>query len=178
MSLPIKDTDSIRVIGLKGLAAEARKSETFDDFKKAYLVDIKHGLYWHVTYDEDFKIDPNKGPRDMSSMSSGEESIGKLMVTSDLDSWAGQYSDVELTGEKPRQFAAIVDTTRLSNREFRSINRGFGNEFFIDDSSKASVVRTISLKDAKRLDRQYDKYKPANDEELKNFYDKHKRKEA
>jgi len=167
----IKSSDSIGVIGLKGLAAEARKCDTFDDFRKSYLVDIKHGLYWHITYDEDFKIDPEKGPTDQSSMARGEMSKGKLMVTSDLPMWASSYGSSEATGGRPRGYAAIIDLTNVPKKSHRSINRGFGNEFMVDDLSRAKVVKTVTLQAAKRLDRQYDKFKPRSNEELQKFYD-------
>ena len=69
---------------LSGLAAEALKCSSFEEFERAFLGDIKHGTYWHWTDDPNFVIDPSKGPRDMSSLAAGKMDSGKLMVTSDL----------------------------------------------------------------------------------------------
>ena len=53
---------------LRGLAVEALKSDSPKDFEKNYILEIKHGTYWHITEDPSFTIDPLKGPKDMSSM--------------------------------------------------------------------------------------------------------------
>lgn len=53
---------------LSGLANEARKYSDPDQFQRAFLREIKHGMYWHITDDPNFFIDPQKGPTDMSSI--------------------------------------------------------------------------------------------------------------
>ena len=58
-------------LDLNGLRAEARKYNSFRDFELAWLLETKHGAYWHITYDPNFKIDPLKGPSDTSSLATG-----------------------------------------------------------------------------------------------------------
>jgi hypothetical protein len=173
LSSPIDRNDSIRVVGLKGLAAEARKCQSFDEFQNDYQLQIKHGLYWHITYDEEFSIDSEKGPHDASSIATGQMDKGKLMITSDLPAWAGPYGSSEQTGGKPRGYAAIIDMTKVDRKNYRQVSRGFGNEFFVSDTKDVGVVKTVSLREAKRLDRQYQTAKPQSAEELKQFYDRY-----
>jgi hypothetical protein len=159
-------TEEIKVSqSLKGLAGEALKYNTFDEFEKAFLIEIKHGTYWHWTDDPNFTIDPNKGPRDMSSLASGKANIGKLMITSDIDAWSDYGPE-----EKGRQFAALIDMTDVPKEKYYQVNRGFGNEFFVSDPSKAKVVKVYSRKDAFRIDRIHRKAIPQSQEELKQFY--------
>jgi hypothetical protein len=122
---------------LQGLAAEARKYKTFDEFQNAFLGQIKHGRYYHVTDNPDFTIDPHKGPRDMSSMAIGNPtSIGKLMITSHLENW--------LPGYKERKYVAIIDMSEVPEKEYWQVNRGFGNEFHVNNPDKAKVIKVLS----------------------------------
>ena len=97
---------------------------------------IKHGTYWHWTDDPNFTIDLNKGPRDMSSMSSNKMSVGKLMITSDFKYWSDYGPE-----EKGRRYAALIDMSDVPRKEYYQVNRGFGNEFFVSDPSKAIVIK-------------------------------------
>ena len=159
----VKDVPKV----LKGLAYEARKYDSFEDFKKAFLGQIKHGKYYHVTQDANFKIDPQRGPRDMSSMASGRETPGKLMITSDLPNWADYYS-----GSRP--YAAIINMDEVPKDAYKQVNRGFGNEFYVDDPTKAKVETIIPIKTAKKRDRYYSSKLPGSETELRSFYDKAK----
>ena len=150
---------------LNGLAAEARKCSSFEEFEKNYLREIKHGLYWHWTNDPNFRIDPMKGPRDMSSMASGEVDPGKLMVTSHLEYWS-DYGP----GGKGRPFAALIDLSGVPSDQYRQVNRGFGNEFYVNDPSAARVVKVYPRKEAFRVDSQSDKLMPQSSEALLDFY--------
>lgn len=150
--------------GLAGLAAEAKKSPSFEDFRKDFLLQIKHGTYWHVTENPNFQIDPNLGPRDMSSMADGKMDVGKLMVSSHLDNWTEHYG-------KHRQYAALIDMSGVPRKDYYQVNRGFGNEFFVTDPSKAKVVKVVPIKTAKRIDRQRHALLPQSDEELRKFYE-------
>lgn len=147
---------------LKGLKAEAIKAGSFENFRKDFLFQIKHGLYWHWTNDPNFNIDLNKGPRDMSSMAFGTEDVGKLMITSDLENW-GDYEN--------RQFVAIIDMTEVPRNAYYQVSRGFGNEFFVISPEKAKVIKVVSRKDAFRINREQHKYLPSNEEKLKEFYE-------
>lgn len=124
---------------LRGLAAEAVKAGSYEEFQRDFLGQIKHGLYWHWTDDPNFQIDLAKGPRDMSSMAAGRMDPGALMITSRLVDW-------EHYGERP--YAAIIDMTRVPRKAYYQVNRGFGNEFFVSDPSQARVVEVLPRKKA------------------------------
>ena len=146
---------------LDPLRAEAAKYPTFDAFSRAYQVEIKHGLYWHVTADKDFVVDPTKGPRDMSSAATGGTSPGELMVTSDLARWLAEYPSED------RPYVARIDLSAVAPEDYRSVSRGFGNEFIVSDPGKAEVVGTYSRNRAKAIDREYDAALPQNEEQLR-----------
>lgn len=143
-----------------GLLGEARKYDNFDDFRKAFLREIRHGDYWHLTDNPNFAVDLTKGPRDMSSMASGKMSAGKLMMTSDLNTWADYYGSA-------RPFAARIDMGNVPKEKYWSVNRGFGNEFFVDDPSAARVLEVLPVKSAKAKAARTAKKLPQNDDELR-----------
>lgn len=146
---------------LRGLAAEAGKCASFEEFEKDFCHQMKHGLYWHWTDDPNFIIDPAKGPRDMSSMASGGLDAGKLMITSHLANWADYGS---------RKYVAIIDMSDVPRQCYYQVSRGFGNEFYVSDPSKARVVKVVSRQQAFRIDRDQHKYTPQSQEELRKFY--------
>jgi GNAT superfamily N-acetyltransferase len=151
-------------IALKGLAAEAKKCKTFAEFKHDYLIELKHGVYWHITKNPNFFIDPETGPKDMSSMGTGYLSKGKLMITSHLDYWADFYKET-------RKYAALIDMSEVPRNDYYQVNRGFGNEFFVTDPSKAKVVKVMPIKKAIALDKAWKKKMPNSEQELKYFYE-------
>jgi hypothetical protein len=147
--------------------AEALKYPTFEEFEQAYIGQIKHGRYWHVTYNPNFTIDPELGPRDMSSMSgTSKMTKGQLMITSDLPHWASGYQQAN----PPRMYAAEIDMSNVPTKSFFQVNRGFGNEFMVTDPSMAKVVRVVPLKNALQIDKKYDKTKPQSQSELRDLY--------
>lgn len=154
---------------LEPLAQEARKAGSWDNFKYDYTIQIKRGLYWHITENESFEVDPDSGPRDYSSMASGGLSPGALMVTSHLDWWVSHYNYKGAI--LPRRFAAQIDLSRVPRGNYSQVSRGFGNEFYVPDSSQARVVRVLPIQKAKAFDRYYDSMLPRSEEELKKFYD-------
>jgi hypothetical protein len=172
--LPIQQNPSPgRYVGkippsLRGLAAEALKYDTFEDFEHAYVGQIKHGRYWHVTDNPNFVIDPEKGPRDMSSMSMDNTGIdkGKLMITSDLPHWVSYYKQ----GKNPRLYAAEIDMSAVPQDQYLQVNRGFGNEFWVSDPSMARVVRVVPIKNALDIDRRYGKMQPSSSREFEELY--------
>lgn len=147
---------------LQGLAAEAKKAGSFEEFEKDFLRQIKHGLYWHWTDDPSFRIDPNRGPRDMSSMGSGSEVPGALMISSDIDAWS-EY------GARP--YAAIIDMSDVPREAYYQVKRGFGNEFYVADPSKARVVQVLPRAKALAKDRNQRRYLPQNSDALRGFYE-------
>lgn len=158
---------------LAGLAAEAQKYATPEEFEKAFIHDIKHGMYWHLTDNSDFFIDPELGPRDMSSMSMNNDNLdkGKLMVTSHLEHWALEYAP-------HRPYAALIDMSLVPSNEYQQVNRGFGNEFFVSDPSKAKVLGVFDIKDALRIDYEHSSSLPQNSAELRNFWNQAKETEV
>lgn len=152
---------------LQGLAAEVRKAGSFEEFEKDYLREIKHGTYWHWTEDPDFKIDPSKGPQDMSSLSTGRVDPGKLMVTSHLEYWSDYGS-----GGKGRPYAALIDMSDVPREAYKQVNRGFGNEFIVSDPSRARVEAVYPRRRAFQVDRERARALPQSNEELEEFYDR------
>ena len=152
---------------LKGLADEARKYDSVEDFHKAFTLQIKHGNYYHITDDPNFKIDSTRGPRDMSSMAGGKETPGKLMITSHLEHWHEEYPD--------RKYAALVDMSKVSPADYYQVNRGFGNEFMVQNPTNARVVKVMSIKQALRHSARFSSVlnnHVRSMEGLKAFYDK------
>ena len=150
---------------LQGLAAEAKKAGSFEEFRKDFLRQIKHGLYWHWTDDPNFKIDPNKGPRDMSSMAIGSKVTPGLMVTSHLSYWS-DYGK----GGKGRPYAAIIDMSEVPRNAYFQVNRGFGNEFYVSNPSQAKVTAVLARARAFAKDKEQAKHLPSSDEALEEFY--------
>ncbi len=148
---------------LAGLAAEARKYATPEEFEKAFISEIKHGMYWHLTDNPNFVIDPELGPADMSSMGTGRRDTGKLMVTTNLDEWAVNYAP-------NRPYAALIDMSLVPANEYKQVNRGFGNEFFVSDPSSARVVDVFNIKDALKVDYEHHSSLPENFAELREFW--------
>jgi hypothetical protein len=166
-SAPPKRSKAIRVVtkdGPTGLAAEARKAGSFEEFERDYIGQIKHGLYWHITDNPEFTLDPTKGPRDMSSMADGRMDAGKLMITSHLENWLGEYPN--------RKHVALIDMSDVPRASYYQVNRGFGNEFFVSDPSKARVLAVVPVARARRLDARHHAAIPNSEEALRRFYQK------
>jgi hypothetical protein len=154
-----------RLKHLSGLAAEAKKAGSFDEFRRDYIINIKHGQYWHLTDNPNFFIDLNQGPRDMSSMSNNSTTAkGDIMFTSDLDHWANYYKD--------RKYAALLDLSNVPREAYQQISRGFGNEFYLSNATTSGIklIKVISISTAKRIAKKYDKIKPQSYDELYEFY--------
>src|SRR3989441_2099436 len=155
-----------------GLVEEARKAKTFEEFKHDFSHQTKHGRYYHLTSDPNFFIDPEKGPRDLSSMAEGIPETGKLMITSDLENWAAHYG-------KSRPYVAVIDMSDVPREAYKQVKRGYGNEFFVDDPFAAKVEKVIRLKAALRDSKDYwSRLEKAigSDEDLERFYNAAKEK--
>ena len=148
------------------LESEARKHSTFDSFERAFLGDIHHGTYWHLTENPNFAISQETGPRDLSSLADGKISEkGALMVTSHLEHWNSEF-------EGDRLYAARIDLSALSPNEYRQVNRGFGNEIYLtaESAAKAQVKEVLPIADAVRMNEERRKHMPQNSEELKEIW--------
>jgi GNAT superfamily N-acetyltransferase len=159
---------------LNGLAAEARKCSTFKEFKNDFSSEIKHGVYYHLTDNPNFTIDLNTGPRDMSSMADGQAAKGKLMITSHLDNWDAYYNwKDEDTEEVTRPYVAIIDMSQVPRNAYHQVGRGFGNEFWVEDPSKAKVTKVVPVAEARAYDtHQHDVLSQHinSNEDLEQFY--------
>ena len=155
-------------VALVGLAYEAYKCNTFEEFKHDFLHEIKHGVYWHVTADPNFKVDPEKGSRDTTTMAANDKPlIGSLMFTSDLSYWSTDYTD--------RNFVALLDLSDVDRGDYKQVNRGMGNEFFIRDARKVRVVEVMPKSKALSMNYRYHKVLENtiwNDDELLKFFNK------
>jgi hypothetical protein len=144
------------------LLSEARKYKSAEEFEKAFTQEIKHGQYWHITDDPNFKIDPNKGPRDMVSTGVGGADKGKLMLTSRLEDWTDTYPN--------RKYAVLVDMSKVSPKDYYQSNRQFGNEFFVKNSEKAQVVKVVPIEQALKEAEQYRATLPQSKSQLTNIW--------
>lgn len=152
-------------LALTRLAAEARKAGSYEEFKRDYMIEGKRGLYWHITENKDFKIDPEKGPQDKSAAGFGSIGVGDLMFTSDLGRWSGHYG-------KSRKYVALLDLSNVERSRYRSVARGFGNEFYLADASNSGikVEKVVTIGTAKRIAKAYEEILPRSYDELQNFY--------
>lgn len=159
---------------LRGLAAEALKYSTYEEFEKAFCHDSKHGTYWHITDNPHFTIDPTKGPTDKSSMGLGTPQKGSLMVTSDLPHWHAYYNYNPRSGKKEirRPYAAMIDLSGIPPNQYRQIRRGFGNEFMIPNASLAKVIAVYPIDKAIQIARYRQNRLPQNEESLRKIYEK------
>jgi len=148
---------------LSGLIAEARKCDNWEEFEKDFIVQKKHGTYWHITDNPNFFIDPQKGPRDMSSMAYDHSiSKGKLMITSHLDNWAANYPS--------RKYVAQIDMSMVPRDQYWQSNRGFGNEFWVENPTAARVIRVVPKLTAYAIDKRLHSMLPQSREELIDFW--------
>lgn len=152
---------------LKGLAAEAHKAPTFEEFERDFIGQIKHGTYWHLTDNPQFTIDPKLGPRDQSSIAVGSSmDPGKLMITSHFEYWNDFYNGETQT----RPYAALIDMSNVPREAYYQVNRGFGNEFFVSDPSKTRVVAVMPIEKAMQYNEQAHSALPQSQQALEQFY--------
>lgn len=154
---------------MAGLAAEANKAPDFEQFQKDFVLNIKHGIYWHWTQDPKFVIDPTKGPKDLSSMAmSADEAPGDLMITSDLEGWS-DYGE----GGVGRPYAALIDMSAVPREKYKQNQRGFGNEFYIENALQAGarVIKVYDRRGAFKFDRYASAFLPDSRQMLQKFYE-------
>ena len=143
----------------------AKHFDNFEDFQYHYCCKNFHGLYWHLTDNPNFVIDPKKSPRDMSSLAISQNGIPGLMVTTDIDNW-------DATFRGTRKYAALIDLSELiPNVDYKTTTRGFGHEMYVFKPEKAKVVKVLPIQKAKRLSNLlYKKKYPDSAEKLKKIY--------
>jgi GNAT superfamily N-acetyltransferase len=154
---------------LELMAAEARKAGSFENYEKDFSNEIKRGLYYHWTDNPDFKVSPQKGPMDASSLGSGKVTAGALMCTTDLEAWSDYGKD-----GKGRDYVAVLDLSDVPRNGYRQSSRGFGNEFFLqpENAKLIKVVKVLPRSKALSFERSQNKHLPQSKEELKDFYNK------
>jgi hypothetical protein len=172
------------------MVAAAQQSPTSLDFKKKYWGSYASPVAWHLTDNPNFKIDPNKGPREMSSLSSSmKPDKGKLMFTTSLSNWDNYYNKYDADSGKyeksnndneedgtilSRPYAALLDTTKAEaghGKDYWDATRGFGQESWVENPSKISVKAVYPIGAARKLDKEiHEKYAPENEDELEQFY--------
>lgn len=127
---------------LKPLAKEAYKYKSADEYTQAFLRDINHGIWFHVTDNPNFKVSKSISPKDYSSMAGGSDGIKGLMVTGDLDA--------EAVNMKGRDYVAVLDLSEVPSKYIKQVSRGFGNEMFLPEEvlDKVKVSRVVKKKSA------------------------------
>jgi hypothetical protein len=163
---------------LSALVKTAQKFDNYNDFEYSYSIEINHGYFWHITTDKDFKTSSETGPRDMSSMSSGEAlNKGALMVTSDLSYWDfhynnyDEYDDDEIEAIK-RPYAALLDLSDINPQKIKQVSRGFGNEVYIwpDDVKKIKIIGVYTIQKARQLNKTFHDIIPQSEKELEKLW--------
>ncbi|QDP48953.1 MAG: hypothetical protein Unbinned1068contig1000_34 [Prokaryotic dsDNA virus sp.] len=163
----------------RGLFNEAQKYDNYQDFENSVFKEFKNGRYYHVTKDQNFWINPDKGPQDLAKEATGSKPHkGALMITSDLENWNDFYNkQVTSKGEQvSRDFVAIVDMSQVPAKDYNFLDRGFGNEFFIRPriSNKARVIKVVPIEEALDDSKKFKEEFKANiktKDDLKRFYD-------
>ena len=153
---------------LEPLAKEAHKYKSSDDYQAAFLGDINHGIWFHVTDNPKFTVSKEIVPKDYSSMSPGGGGTKGLMVTGDLDAIA--------VNMKGRDYVAVLDLSEVPPKYIKQVSRGFGNEMFlpVEILDKVKVSRVIKKKSAVAYANRYQDALEDNihsGEDLKKIYD-------
>jgi len=146
---------------INALKQEAGKYNTFDEYEKAFSREYKRGIYYHLTDNPNFVVDLSKGATDAAT---GKMTPGSIMFTTDLDYWAD-------TTWTDRPYVAILDLSDVDESQFTQVNRGQGNEFYLDNASKVKVKEVIPVDEALKqseLINQWGLDNLKNKEDLKN----------
>jgi len=156
---------------LTALIKQARNFKIFKEFSTFYSLDIYHGYYWHLTDNPNFEISNSTGPRDMSSMSNGGiTENGAIMLTSDLAYWDEYYNTSRDSWKRDikRNYAVLFDASDIEPRLLKQVNRGFGNEIYLDANTakKLKQMGVYSLKYAKSLDNKFHNMIPQSENSL------------
>jgi len=69
-----------------------------------------------------------------------------------------------------RNWVAQIDMSEVPRDAYQQVNRGFGNELFVQDPSKARVTRTIPIEQAYKITEEHEAQLPQSREELLEFY--------
>lgn len=123
---------------ITALKQEASKYKTFDEYEKAFSREYKRGIYYHLTDNPNFVVDLSKGATDAAT---GKMKPGSIMFTTDLDYWAD-------TTWTDRPYVAILDLSDVDESQFTQVNRGQGNEFYLDDAFNVKVKEVIPVDQA------------------------------
>lgn len=148
------------------LAKLAKHYKTFEEFENDYQLKNFHGIYWHLTTNPNFVINPKQSPTDLSSLAGGSRGEPGLMVSTDISNWHATFNGL-------RQYAAQIDLSDLiPNMDYRDVKRGFGHEIYVFKPEGVKVIKVLPI--SKALKQNYDDYRrnlPQNREQLKRLYD-------
>lgn len=166
-----EDTRQYSKFPLNSLVKFAKQFDDFKQFDRWYSLELNHGYYWHITDNKDFRISDTIGPRDMSSLVSGEmnpEDAGDLMVTGDLEYWDEHYNKNERSPGVKRKYVVLFDASELNPKALKQVSRGFGNEIYLhkSDAKKLKLIGVYSREYAKRLDNKFHSMIPQSEKEL------------
>ncbi len=143
----------------------ARQYNTFENFYNDYQFKNYHGIYWHLTNNPNFRIDPKHSPSDLSSLAIGGSGEPGLTLSTDLGNWYSIF-------KKSRKYAAQIDLSDLKpNVDYRDTTRQFGHEIYVFKPEKVRVVKVYPIKNAMAINlRDYKKVLPQSIDELKKLY--------
>jgi len=161
----------------RGLFSEAQKYDNYQDFETAVFKESKNGRYYHITKDRNFWINPDKGPTDVLDKGS-KPYKGSFAITSDLENWNKFYNkELVDNGEQvARDYVAIIDMSQVPAKNLKYVDRGLGNELFMDKSAsnRARVIKVVSIEEALEDSAKFRENFQSNiktKDDLKRFYD-------
>jgi len=140
------------------LALEAEKYDNFEKFSQNYSVNLMRGRYWHITDDKNFDL-KEVGPRDLSSLASGEPGEVGLMVSYTPGLWRTYFPK--------RKFAVEIDLSDAKEHiDYSLVARGFGHEIFVNNLRKIKIGNVVSIQSAIKASNNYNSIIPQNKEDL------------
>jgi hypothetical protein len=169
------------------LIHQAQASKDLIDFNDTRA----YGRPIHLTRERNFKLDMNKGSRDMSSMGGVTTTPGTIMFTNDLSGWDSHYNNYdydyktkkdkyENSKEKDltRPYVAVLDLSKAKlaksledEGDYWPAHRGFGDEHYVRDVSKLSVSEFNTIEKERNKRQEFnEKFAPQNEDELKLLY--------
>jgi hypothetical protein len=167
-----ENIDNYNKFPLSALLKQAKNFKDFKEFSNFYSINIYHGYYWHWTNNPNFTISNTIGPKDASSMSTGNiTNKGAIMLTSDMNYWDGFYNQHE-KGKISRPFAALFDASDIDPKYLKQISRGFGNEIYLypDQAKQLKQIGVYKRETAKAIERKMHNLIPHSEIELNKLW--------
>jgi hypothetical protein len=171
-SILTEDINNYNKFPLSALLKQAKNFKDFKEFSNFYSINIYHGYYWHWTNNPNFTISNIIGPKDASSMSTGNIiNKGAIMLTSDMNYWDAFYNQHE-KGKITRPFAVLFDASDIDPKYLKQISRGFGNEIYLypGQAKQLKQIGVYKRDTAKAIERKIHNLIPHSEIELNKLW--------